>query len=143
MLSRRGFTLIDSMVALAIAALLATLSYPSFAQQLRKARRSDAITRLAHLQQAQERWRSEHASYGALADLNIASRAADGLYELSVSNIQASGYVAVAEATGVQLADAACRVMQVTIAGGNTLLASGPDTQVGNPAAINQRCWNR
>ena len=141
--TQRGFTLIESMLVLAITAVLATLAYPSFAEQLRKARRCDAITRLAWLQQAQERWRSEHASYGTLVDTGIAARTADGMYQLSVSNNQGAGYVAVAEAQGAQLADARCRFMQVTIDGGNAALASGPDARVGNPAAVNQRCWNQ
>jgi type IV pilus assembly protein PilE len=139
----RGFTLIESMVVLAILAVLATLSYPSFAAQLRKARRCDAITRLARVQQAQERWRAEHASYGSLADTGVAARTADGLYQLSVSDNQGTGYVAVAEAQGRQLADVACRFMRITIDGGNAVLASGPDAGVGNPPAINQRCWNQ
>ena len=141
--TQRGFTLIESMLVLAITAVLATLSYPSFAEQLRKARRCDAITRLAQVQQVQERWRAEHARYGSLADVGVASRTADGLYRLSVSDNQAAGYIAMAEALDAQLSDTKCLVLRVTIEGGNATLASGPDTGVSNPAAVNQRCWNR
>jgi type IV pilus assembly protein PilE len=138
-----GFTLIESMIALGIAATLASIAYPSFADQVRKAHRSDAIVRLATLQLAQERWRSANPSYGSLADTGIAAQTADGLYQLSVSANQATGYVAVAAAQGGQLRDAACRFLQLTVNGGNTTRASGPDAGVSNPAALNDRCWNR
>jgi type IV pilus assembly protein PilE len=139
----RGFTLIESMIALGISATLASIAYPSFADQVRKAHRSDAIVRLATLQLAQERWRSGNPSYGSLAEIGIAAQTADGLYQLSVSANQATGYVAVAAAQGGQLRDAPCRFLQLTVNGGNTTRASGPDASVNNAAALNDRCWNR
>ena len=102
-----GFTLIESMIAVAISAILASLSYPTFAEQLRKGRRVDAIARLAQLQQAEERWRANNTSYGSLAALGIAAQTADGLYRLSVVDAQATGYVVLAEAQGGQSRDAA------------------------------------
>ena len=139
----RGFSLIESMIAVAISAILASLSYPSFADQLRKGRRVDAITRLAQLQQAEERWRANNTSYGPLAVLGIAAQTADGLYRLSVVDAQTTGYVVLAEAQGGQSRDTACRFMRLSVAGGNTVRNSGADASVGNSAVINDRCWNR
>jgi type IV pilus assembly protein PilE len=138
-----GFTLIESMVVVAISAILASLSYPTFADQLRKGRRVDAIARLAQLQQAEERWRANNTSYGSLAALGVAAQTADGLYRLSVIDARATGYVVLAEAQGGQLRDTACRFMQLSVAGGNTVRNSGADASVGNSAVINDRCWNR
>ena len=139
----RGFTLVESMIAVAISAILASLSYPTFADQLRKGRRVDAIARLAQLQQAEERWRANNTSYGTLAALGIAAQTADGLYRLSVVDAQATGYVVLAEAQGGQSRDAACRFMRLSVAGGNPVRNSGADASVGNSAVINDRCWNR
>jgi type IV pilus assembly protein PilE len=139
----RGFTLIESLIAVAISAILASLSYPTFADQLRKSRRVDAIARLAQLQQAEERWRANNTSYGSLTLLGIAAQTADGLYRLSVLDAQATGYVVLAEAQGGQLRDTVCRFMQLSVAGGNTVRNSGADANVGNSALINDRCWNR
>ena len=139
----RGFTLVESMIAVAISAILASLSYPTFADQLRKGRRVDAIARLAQLQQAEERWRANNTSYGTLAALGIAVQTTDGLYRLSVVDAQATGYVVLAEAQGGQSRDAACRFMRLSVAGGNTVRNSGADASVGNSAVINDRCWNR
>jgi type IV pilus assembly protein PilE len=139
----RGFTLIESLIAVAISAILASLSYPTFADQLRKSRRVDAIARLAQLQQAEERWRANNTSYGSLTLLGIAAQTADGLYRLSVLDAQATGYVVLAEAQGGQLSDTVCRFMQLSVAGGNTVRNSGADASVGNSALINDRCWNR
>jgi type IV pilus assembly protein PilE len=138
-----GFTLIESMVALAVAGALAAVAYPSFGEQVRKARRSDAIVRIAMLQLAQERWRSGNASYGSLAEAGIAAVTSDGLYELSVTGNGATGYVALAQARGPQLRDLACRFMRLTVDGGNASRASGTDASVANGAALNDRCWNR
>jgi type IV pilus assembly protein PilE len=54
--SRRhgGFTLIELMITVAIVAILAAVAYPSFMEQVRKSRRSDAITALNAVAQAQE-----------------------------------------------------------------------------------------
>ena len=141
--AQRGFTLLETLVALAIAAILASLSYPAFAEQIRKARRGDALVRLAQLQLVQERWRSEHAGYASLAELAVPAETADGLYRLSIAEPQAAGYVALAEARGAQGRDGPCRFLQLRVAGGNAVRSSGADAGVTNGAALNDRCWNR
>lgn len=138
-----GLTLIEVVVALALIGVLAALAYPSYVDQLRKSRRSDAITRLAHLQQAEERWRANHPGYATLAELGLAAETGEGLYRLSTADVHGAGYEALAQATGAQAADAACRFLRVTVSGGNSVLASGPDADTDNDADINRRCWNQ
>jgi type IV pilus assembly protein PilE len=138
-----GFTLIESLVVVAIGAILASLAYPTFADQVRKGRRVDAIVRLASLQLAQERFRANNTSYGSLASIGVAAETADGLYRLSVVTADAAGYVVLAEAQGGQLRDAACRFLRLGVAGGKTVRNSGADASVGNSAVPNDRCWNR
>jgi hypothetical protein len=47
-----------------------------------------------------------------------------------------------ATATGTQARDTTCRNMSVRVVGANLVYASGPDSTLANPAAINAKCWN-
>jgi type IV pilus assembly protein PilE len=143
MLRQRGFSLVELMVALGVVSVLAGLAYPSFAQVLRKARRGDAVMALMEVQQAQERWRASSPHYGSLEQIGIAATAANGAYQLSILAHDALGYVASAEAIGMQASDAGCRFLELTLSGGQTMQASGADADVRNGEAANRRCWNR
>lgn len=67
-----GFTLIELMIVVAIVAILATIAYPSFADQMRKSRRAEAMASIQDGQLRMERWRVDHASFAgsglAIAD---------------------------------------------------------------------------
>lgn len=58
-----GFTLIEIMVVVAIVAILATIALPSFSDQIRKSRRSEAISAMQDAQLTLERWRVDHPSF--------------------------------------------------------------------------------
>ena len=139
----RGFTLLESMVAVAVAAIVSTIALPSIEGQVQRMRRADGLVAVLAVQLAQERFRTHAPSYGSLAELGVAATSAQGHYRLAVSDAAAAGYTLTATAAGTQQRDAACRVLRLTVAGGDTLLASGPDAAVGNDAATNRRCWNR
>jgi type IV pilus assembly protein PilE len=143
MLNERGFSLLDSLVALVVVGVLASLAYPSFAQALVRARRSDAIVRLLDVQQAQERWRANHPAYGTLEQLQVPPSSGDSAYRLSVPLADATGYVVQAEATGPQARDSACAVMRLSVQAGDLVFSSGPDDAVANGAAANRRCWQQ
>lgn len=139
-----GFTLIEVMIVVAVIGILAAVAIPAYVDQVRKARRADAITRISQVQQAQERWRANNATYGTLANLSISATNADGHYSLSITNSPtATTYQVLATATGGQLSDTNCKFMQLTMSAGNTTIASGSTSGVGNGAAPNNRCWNR
>lgn len=59
----RGITLIELLTVVAIVGLLATLAWPAFSEQLRKAKRLDAIVALHKVQLDQERYRAGHRRY--------------------------------------------------------------------------------
>jgi type IV pilus assembly protein PilE len=65
---KKGFTLIELMVVVAIVALLVALALPSFTDTIRKGRRSDALNSILDLQLAQEKWRVNHTTYGLLGN---------------------------------------------------------------------------
>ena len=122
-----GFTLVEAVVALAIAAVLAAVAYPSYMAQLRKSRRADAVVALMQVEQAQERWRGSHRAYAAeLAaappqGLGLRAVSTDGYYTLALADAGAAGYVVTATAVAgrSQAADGACTALAVVVSRGN------------------------
>ena len=138
-----GFTLIETLVAMAITAVLSSVAYPSFEGQLQRARRADAQMSLMLVQLAEERWRANGRAYADLADIGAPSRSTAGHYALQVTATDALGYEVLASATGAQARDAQCRHMKLSMVGGNPAYTSGPDASVANADAANRKCWSR
>jgi type IV pilus assembly protein PilE len=139
----RGFTLVETLIAVGIVAVLSGLAYPSLEGQLLRARRSDALVSLMQAQLAQERHRANHRSYGDLAAIGVRPRSLSGHYAIEVAASAADGYELVATATGRQTHDATCRTLRLVVAGGSVVFASGPDAAASNAAAVNRTCWNQ
>ena len=122
----RGFTLIELVIAVTIVGILATVAYPSFMNQVRKARRSDAIEFASRIQQLQERYRVNNTSYAAsIAALGLASGASSSGYYTLTSAAGAGGaagsaytVTAVAVAGTSQASDTTCTTMIVTLSAG-------------------------
>lgn len=138
-----GFSIVELMVALLIAGLLAAVAFPAYQDQIRKGRRSDAIAALGALQLAQERHRSSQSQYAAsVSVLGRSDRSEGGHYDLSITNATASSYtvLATARADSSQAGDSSCARMAIVFSAGATVYAAGssagdlqPDTQ--------RRCW--
>jgi type IV pilus assembly protein PilE len=139
----RGFTLVESLIAVGIAAVLSGLAYPSLEGQLLRARRSDALVSLMQAQLAQERHRANHRGYGDLAAIGVRPRSLSGHYAIEVAASAADGYELVATATGRQAHDSTCRTLRLVVAGGSVAFASGPDAAASNAAEANRKCWNQ
>jgi type IV pilus assembly protein PilE len=140
--AQRGFTLIELMITVSIAGILSSVALPSFESQLQKARRSDVLLAAMQVQAAQERYRSNAASYGSLAEIGVPATTTAHHYSLQIAANDASGYELLADATGAQARDTNCRHMKLTATGMNLTYASGPDTALANPADANRKCWN-
>jgi type IV pilus assembly protein PilE len=142
---RRGFTLIELMVGIVVAGILAALAYPTFLDAVRKSRRSEAVAALAVLQQAQERWRASNATYSLdLAMLRIPATTSNGHYAVSVLAADATGYTLQAQARGTQAQDRACATMAISATGGAIRYGSACSTcTLATPLTDPSRCWSR
>ena len=138
----RGFTLIEMLFAMAVAAVLSGIALPSFEAHLHKARRADALTAVVQIQSAQERMRSRGTRYGDLAEIGAAPVSSAGHYRLQIIAFSADGYELHATAVGAQARDTACRFMAARAVGMNLVYVSGGDALVANPEPINRRCWS-
>lgn len=146
---RHGFTLIELMVAVVVLGILAAVAYPAMTSMIKRSRRADAIAGLTAIVQAQERYRSNHATYSDSVDtLNVNAEAAYKYYDLALTAGEAGTFVAGYTVTatpksgGVQSSDTDCAEMSVKLEGSLfNYLAKKADGTEG--AAVVKQCWGR
>ncbi len=128
-----GFSLIELLITLAIVAILAVITVPSFSGLVAKSRRSDAMAALLEVQLAQERWRALNFSYApALAALGWRSTASpDGYYRLRITGADDHSFQVTARPVGSQQSDP-CGVFAVG--------EQGPEY---GGAFADEVCWRR
>ncbi len=128
-----GFTLVELLVAVALAALLLTLGLGGHQTQNLRIGRVDAVEALTRVQQAQEQYRSAHGLYAS--DLSAlrgtAPTSPQGRYAIAIDITGGEAYRATAQALGEQARDAGCAVLTLEVRQG--FAQPGPDA----------RCWNR
>lgn len=150
----RGFTLIELMIAVVIAGILAAVAYPSFTSFLQRSRRSDAMAALTTIVQAQERYRSNHSTYAGdpatlgITDAQLAQLTkyySVGFTDLGDTPSFSTGYVITASAlsSGPQIKDAYCAKLSIKLQGAlfSYLSAKADNTDTSSDA--NARCWMR
>ncbi len=141
---RQGFTLIELMVALAVAGILAAIAYPAYTSHIQRGRRADAIAALTAVMQAQERFRSNNSAYaGSVGELGLVISQITPLYDVALSGANLSiGYTATATpiSGGKQAKDATCRTMTVTLVGATPQYSATGDP--GNRDTSSE-CWPR
>ena len=138
-----GFTLLETLVAIAIAGVLSTIAYPGVEAQILRARRTDALVALMQAQLAQERHRANNAGYATLAELGLRDASPAGHYRLQSTANASGGYDVVASAVAAQARDVRCRVLRLSLADGAVVQASGSDATTANGADANRACWSR
>ena len=145
--SARGFTLIEVLIAVVIVGVLSAVALPSFLDSMRKSRRAEAVSALAVLQQAQERFRSSNATYAAndvlTSALLVNGTTPSGYYAIAITASSATGYTATATANSgtSQANDGNCQVLGVRMAAGN--LSYGASATSTIDWADPNRCWAR
>lgn len=135
-----GFTLIELVIAMVIAAMLAAIAIPAYSSYVRKARRTDAKTALLNLASLEERLFSTTNNYSATAtDLGYAAWPASvggGYYTVAAPTVTAATtaapatYSFTATAVNDQMKDTQCLTFTVTSAG---VQSAAPD--------VSGTCW--
>jgi type IV pilus assembly protein PilE len=115
-----GFSLIELMVVVAIAAILVSVAAASYQSSVRKSRRTEARSALLDLAAREERYFSTNNFYsGVSTDLGYASfiPVGSGYYNVGIAPVAANpgalpptlgGYTITATAVGIQVADTTC-----------------------------------
>jgi type IV pilus assembly protein PilE len=115
--SRPGFTLIECLIVVAVAAILAGLTLPGLRSPELRVGRLDAVHALSRVQIEQESYRSNHGLYttelSALRGVQPTSPQAR--YTLSLSSSGPEAYRAVAQAAGRQQADRDCAAITLDV----------------------------
>lgn len=138
-MKQRGFTLIELMIVIVVLSILVGIAYPTYLEQVRKSRRSDAKVALTQAAAAQERWFTENNSYtNNIANIGGAT-SPEGYYTLTVSIPGAAGctsgtnffcFQVTATPTGAQAGDDDCQTLSID--------HTGNKTATGNNAS---ECW--
>ncbi len=134
---KKGFSLVELMIAVAIVGILSTVALPAYDSYMKKSRRSDAVSALLNLQMAQERWRATHPSYtGTIGSggLGMSATSEQGYYDLSIVSAGANSFVISANpVSGGPQAGDACTSTHFRITQDGPLLTDSQKKQ----------CWSR
>jgi type IV pilus assembly protein PilE len=138
-----GFTLIELLITMVIVGLLAFIAIPSFMDSIRKGRRAEAFVALGQIQQAQERYRANNATYASvLNDLpgHPSQTTSSGYYSITLSSVSATGYTGTAKAESTQVKDTKCATLNVKMDKGNVTYFATNSAGVADSNNAN-RCW--
>lgn len=142
---RKGFTLIELMIVVAIVSILVTIAYPSYRDYTTRGRRSDAKMALLDLSTRMERYYSQQNSYlgatvgtGAATDVRATNTSPEGWYRLTITALTPSSYTLTATPLGAQATDdKRCQTLTYNNLGLKGV-AAGP---TGAPTDTAAQCW--
>jgi type IV pilus assembly protein PilE len=134
-----GFSLIELMVVVAIAAILVSIAAAGYQSQVQKSRRTEARSALLDLAAREERWFSTNNAYTDVpANLNYGTftPVGSGYYNVTIPPPTAAnpaavpptqaGYTITATAIGIQASDASCQTFTVDQTGTQTSTGTAP-----------------
>lgn len=128
--NKRGITLIELLVAVAIVMIIAVIAFPAYQSQVEKSRRTDARAALSNIQLAQERAYTVNGRYASsAADLSLAAgltaatntliTSEQGFYNITLT-ANNTAFTANAAAVGPQGGDTDCDWMMIDHLGTRT-----------------------
>ena len=100
--SKKGFTLVELMIVVAIVAILVALALPSYSSYIRKANRGEAQQLLMNWANNQEIWRANDTNYATIGELPVPTHER---YDFTLADQTATTYTLIATATDDQLKD--------------------------------------
>jgi type IV pilus assembly protein PilE len=131
---RKGFTLIELMIVVAVIGLLAAIAFPSYQDSLRKGRRADAKAALLDLTQFTERYYTQNNTYSniTLPYNQTPTNGSTKYYDLSfASATQTTFTLQAAPISGTSQANDSCGTLSITEAG----------VKAATGGTVSQ-CWN-
>jgi type IV pilus assembly protein PilA len=103
--NKKGFTLIELMIVVAIIGILAAIAIPNFMNYQCKAKQSEAKSNLGAIRTAQEVYMAEHSTYaGTLENLAWEARGATN-YDYSILSSSTTDFSAQATSTSIKGTD--------------------------------------
>lgn len=122
-----GFTLIELMIVVLVVAVLAAVAIPGYHGYVERSRRSDAVTTLMSLAQAQERFMAANGRYAASLNGSVAggdglglpadSISNEGFYGMSLDRPSDGAYLLTATPRASQAADTECAAFTLSHTG--------------------------
>ena len=100
-----GFTLIELMIVVLVIAVLASLAMSGYQKQVRKSRRAEARQAIADLALKQEKYRSNNATYGTVAQIGGVQTTTYYTVALTAASNTATAYTFTAVPIGDQVKD--------------------------------------
>ena len=98
--NKKGFTLIELMIVVAIIGILAAIAIPNFMNYQCKAKQSEAKSTLGALRTAEEAYYAEYSTYAdTTAKMGFTVKGDNALYTITFSGVDDDGFTAQASGT--------------------------------------------
>lgn len=134
--SMRGFTLIELMVVVVVLAILLAIGYPTYLDQVRKARRSDATAGLMETAQRLERCFTDSNSFNATGCPSGTVTSPEGYYNIAIVATATTYTLTATPASGTtQAGDSKCAKFTLDQTGTRGAQDAGGTDTTGT-------CWN-
>ncbi len=135
---KRGFTLIEIMIVVAIIGILSAIAFPAYQQYVRKSRRVDAKNAVLDMAAREERYFATNNKYsikgtdfGFSTDTAIAvTTGSKSYYALTITQTATSDFTVTAAPTGTQTADTC-----------NSYIINSLGVQSNSGGASTADCW--
>jgi len=142
MSDKRGFTLVELLITLAILGILVTVAVPAYQGQMERSRRADGKGALMDIAARLERHMAQNNTYtievSGASGLNMGTVSSpEGFYEMEVEACDGGAisrcYSVSATAGGTQAGDTDCAVL--------TLASTGAKSAFNHSDVVNGECW--